>query len=364
MVLAKLNYCRTSKFFCEMKNTILKQINALGARLGYPFVIYADGTYSKENVLEAKDVPVMAVVKKKMPAKSLNMDFLQGVYADDKNVLRYLSEVGENIGFPYYVYMDGTCGTTPVAAASKYPSYMMVQGKFDSFVLVSGQKVQEKPFREVVPKSKECIFQKSVPTDRDLAKLAEVRAKMQTEGYLGVTDTRVLVKFGTDDEVSNYIENNFLYSSLLAEYCSDEVVLRYAQKKQITVTNLLKMLEKGRLKLIEKIQDVCSFNAPNSIGKRFPNIETLIKHGCQYLLKTQIQKYGSWFEPQEVLLINTGDTEMIRYYLDYHNFAEHTAAQRALIGLKQPDLVKLYQQKYGFDKECYQMAVDNGLLSA
>ena len=106
-----------------MKNTILKQINALGARLGYPFVIYADGTYSKENVLEAKDVPVMAVVKKKMPAKSLNMDFLQGVYADDKNVLRYLSEVGENIGFPYYVYMDGTCGTTPVAAASKYPRF-------------------------------------------------------------------------------------------------------------------------------------------------------------------------------------------------------------------------------------------------
>ena len=347
-----------------MKNTILKQINALGAVVGYPFVIYADGTYGKEDVLVAGDVPVVAVVKKKMPAKSLNMDFLQGVSKDDKNVLRYLSEVGENISFPYYVYMDGTCGTTPVAVASKFPSYMMVMSKFDSFVLVDGKKHQEKSVREVMPKRQECTFQKPVPTDRDLAKLAEVRAKMKTEGYLGVTDTRVLVKFGTDDEVSDYIENNFLYSSLLAEYCSDEVVLRYAQKKQITVTNLLKMLEKGRLKLIEKIQEVCSFNAPNAIGKRFPNIETLIKHGCQYLLKTQIQKYGSWFEPQEVLLINTGDKEMIRYYLDYHNFAAHAEAQRALIGLKQPDLVELYQQKYGFDKECYQMAVDNGLLIA
>ena len=233
---------------------------------------------------------------------------------------------------------------------------------YETAIKVKESKV--KPFREVVAKRLECAFQKPVPTDKDLERLAEVRQKVRMEGYLGVKDTRVLVKFGTDEEVSDYIENNFLYSSLLAEYCSDEVVLKYAEKKQISVTNLLKMLEKGRLKLIEKIQEVYSLNAINPMGRYFPHIETLIKHGCQYLLKTQIQKYGAWYEPQEILLINTGDTEMIRFYLEYHNFMAHPEAQRALIGLKQPGLVELYQKKYGFDKECYQLAVDNGLLSA
>ena len=69
-----------------MKNTILKQINALGAKLGYPFFIYSDGTYGKEAVAENSKVQTLAEVQKKMPAKSLNMDFLQGVCRDDKKV--------------------------------------------------------------------------------------------------------------------------------------------------------------------------------------------------------------------------------------------------------------------------------------
>ena len=347
-----------------MKNTILKQINALGAKLGYPFFIYSDGTYGKEAVAENSKVQTLAEVQKKMPAKSLNMDFLQGVCRDDKKVLRYLSQVGNEIGFPFYVYMDGTCGLEVSSVSSRFPSFMIVRDRFSVDCLVESKESKVKPFREVVAKRLECAFQKPVPTDKDLERLAEVRQKVRMEGYLGVKDTRVLVKFGSDEEVTDYIENNFLYSSLLAEYCSDEVVLKYAEKKQISVTNLLKMLEKGRLKLIEKIQEVYSLNAINPMGRYFPHIETLIKHGCQYLLKTQIQKYGAWYEPQEILLINTGDTEMIRFYLEYHNFMAHPEAQRALIGLKQPGLVELYQKKYGFDKECYQLAVDNGLLSA
>ena len=347
-----------------MKNTILKQINALGAVIGYPFFIYSDGTYGKEAVAENAELLTLAEVRKKIPAKSLNMDFLQGVLKDDKNVLRYLSQVGEKIGFPFYVYIDGTCGKDIWGATGNFPSLMIVRDKFAADCLAESTEPKVKPFRVVAAKQLECTFQKPIPKDKDLAKLAEVRAKVRLEGYLGVNDTRVLVKFGTDEEVSDYIENNYLYSSLLAEYCSDEVVLKYAEKKQISVTNLLKMLEKGRLKLIEKIQEVCSFNAVNAVGKYFPNIETLIKHGCQYLLKTQIQKYDAWFEPQEILLIETGDVEMIRYYLEYHNFMAHPQAQQALIGLKQPDLIEFYQKKYGFDKECYQLAVENGLLSA
>ncbi len=337
-----------------MSNTILKQVNVIGEKLGYPFYVYADGSFGKDEV--AKDGRTKAVikVKSKFPVKSLNSDVVITVSTRKKELFACFSEIGRAIGYPFYVYSDGSCGTTFQSKIGHLPFFMMVYGGVAGGH--SSPKVEKilAKFQVATVPNEETGIAKSLPTSYDLDCLQDVRRKLKLNEELTTPEMRVLVKFGTEKEVSDYVEHHFLYSTLLADYCSDDVVLKYARLRLISVTNLLKMLKTGRLTLIEKIQEVCSFNAINSQNSYFKNIEALIQNRKQKLLKTQIRKYDAWFENQEVLLVKSADEEMITYYLDYHPFKK--PAQKALIELGYPNLIQLYQERYGFDAEYYQLA--------
>ena len=111
-----------------MANTILKQVNDVGAILGYPFYVYPDGTCGK-SIVSGK-MNAIGIVKKKFPVQELKSEFLENIREDDEDVLKHLSQIGENIGFPFYVYADGTCGSTPVSVTNKFPFTMFVKQKF------------------------------------------------------------------------------------------------------------------------------------------------------------------------------------------------------------------------------------------
>ena len=60
----------------------------------------------------------------------MNSEFLTGTAGAEDDVLAHLCEVGDKLGYPLYVYADGTCGTTPVSPENKFPFTLVVKKKF------------------------------------------------------------------------------------------------------------------------------------------------------------------------------------------------------------------------------------------
>lgn len=379
-----------------MKNLILKQVNAIGAELGFPFYVYPDGTCGKSIV--SGELNAVMVVKKKFPVEELKSDFLTGSQGLDENVLAHLTEIGNQLGFPLYVYADGMCGLTPSSEINKFPFTMMVKKPFvvnqmvveSSDVAVSSD---SSPVKKITsyPHSNWTLPAPQVfmPTDEELKILEKAREKVRKRGGLDEDTERVYLCFSTDEEFENFVLNRILSGSnekyillrgtqdlvkkyvlkhcwddvvvdLMAERCSDDVILAYFSKWLVHVKVIEKLLDLGRFELIEKIQKVTTLDARRSCSDR--HVAAIIKAGHSELLKTQIKKHGFRYEDDVEALIKTGNVEMIKYYLDYHSLSE--SAQKELIELGNAQLVKIYQERYGFCSDSLKLAKWRGLLCA
>lgn len=379
-----------------MKNLILKQVNAIGTELGFPFYVYPDGTCGKSMV--SGGLNAVMVVKKKFPVEELKSDFLTGSQGSDENVLAHLTEIGNQLGFPLYVYADGMCGLTPSSEINKFPFTMMVKKPFVvNQMVVEPNDVAVSSDSSTVKKitSYPCSTwtlpapQVFTPTDEEVKILEKAREKVRREEVLSRDEERVYLCFATDTEFENFVLNRILFCSnekyillrgtqdlvkkyvlkhcwddvvvdLMAERCSDDVILAYFSKWLVRVKVVEKLLELGRFELIEKIQEVSSLDARRLCSDR--HVAAIIKAGHSELLKTQIRKHGFRYEDDVEALIKTGNVEMIKYYLDYHSLSE--SAQKELIELGNAQLVKIYQERYGFCSDSLKLAKWRGLLCA
>ena len=379
-----------------MKNLILKQVNAIGAELGFPFYVYPDGTCGKSMV--SGGLNAVMVVKRKFPVEELKSDFLTGSQGSDENVLAHLTEIGNQLGFPLYVYADGMCGLTPSSEINKFPFTMMVKKPFvvnqmvidpndDAGCSGSSNAKKTTPYPHsnwTLPASQ--VF---TPTDEELEIFEKAREKVRKGGYLDEDTERVYLCFSTDKEFEYFVLNRILSGSnekyillrgtqdlvkkyvlkhcwddavvdLMAERCSDDVILAYFSKWLVCVKVIEKLLELGRFELIEKIQKVTTLDARRLCSDR--HVAAIIKAGHSELLKTQIRKHGFRYEDDVEALIKTGNVEMIKYYLDYHSLSE--SAQKELIELGNAQLAKIYQVRYGFCSDSLKLAKWRGLISA
>lgn len=377
-----------------MKNLILKQVNAIGAELGFPFYVYPDGTCGKSMV--SGGLNAVMVVKKKFPVEELKSDFLTGSQGSDENVLAHLTEIGNQLGFPLYVYADGMCGLTPSSEINKFPFTMMVKKPFvvnqmvvePSDVAVSSdsstvKKITSYPYSNWILPTPQ-VF---TPTDEEVKILEKAREKVRREEVLSRDEERVYLCFATDTEFENFVLNRILFCSnekyillrgtqdlfkkyvlkhcwddavedLMAKRCSDDVILAYFSKWLVRVKVVEKLLELGRFELIEKIQKVTTLDARRSGSDR--HVAAIIKAGHSELLKTQIRKHGFRYEDDVEALIKTGNVEMIKYYLDYHSLSE--SAQKELIELGNAHLAKIYQERYSFCSDSLKLAKWRGLI--
>ena len=377
-----------------MKNLILKQVNAIGTELGFPFYVYPDGTCGKSMV--SGGLNAVMVVKKKFPVEELKSDFLTGSQGSDENVLAHLTEIGNQLGFPLYVYADGMCGLTPSSEINKFPFTMMVKKPFVvNQMVVEPNDVAACSDSSAVKKitSYPCSTwtlpapQVFTPTDEEVKILEKAREKVRREEVLSRDEERVYLCFATDTEFENFVLNRILFCSnekyillrgtqdlfkkyvlkhcwddvvvdLMAERCSDDVILAYFSKWLVRVKVVEKLLELGRFELIEKIPKVSSLDACRSCSDR--HVAAIIKAGHSELLKTQIRKHGFRYEDDVEALIKTGNVEMIKYYLDYHSLSE--SAQKELIELGNAQLAKIYQERYSFCSDSLKLAKWRGLI--
>ncbi len=377
-----------------MKNLILKQVNAIGTELGFPFYVYPDGTCGKSMV--SGGLNAVMVVKKKFPVEELKSDFLTGSQGSDENVLAHLTEIGNQLGFPLYVYADGMCGLTPSSEINKFPFTMMVKKPFVVNQMVvepndvaacsdssAVKKITSYPYSNWTLPTPQ-VF---TPTDEEVKILEKAREKVRREEVLSRDEERVYLCFATDTEFENFVLNRILFCSnekyillrgtqdlvkkyvlkhcwddvvvdLMAERCSDDVILAYFSKWLVHVKVIEKLLDLGRFELIEKIQKVTTLDARRSGSDR--HVAAIIKAGHSELLKTQIRKHGFRYEDDVEALIKTGNVEMIKYYLDYHSLSE--SAQKELIELGNAQLAKIYQERYSFCSDSLKLAKWCGLI--
>ena len=225
-----------------MKNTILKQINDIGAKIGYPFYFYADGSFGK-SIVSGK-MNAIVVVKGKFTASDLKNECLD--VWDDENLSfgEAVICLKEKMNFPIYIYSDGTCEKTPCLGGC---SSVMVVKK--SFIV---REMTEKECQLVnpkidhitpgVPRAKWVMPEPVVnsPTPLQLARLEVARQALLEGVDLTYEEEGALVFWGTDDEVrayfpylecdelliwkgnqnllEEYIEDNSVYMQLLEYY--------------------------------------------------------------------------------------------------------------------------------------------------
>lgn len=388
------------------KNTILEQVNAYGAKLGWPFYVYPDGTCGKSIVSAGGKLNAAMFVKKKFPVRALNSEFLTGTAGAEDDVLAHLCEVGDKLGYPLYVYADGTCGTTPVSPENKFPFTLVVKKKFvvNQMVLETEDSVWDATDADnatgnaaVMSALAKCAVSgngKLRPVPKQAAMTAEDKellaaARKNIFKRLSIKELRALFQFGTADEVRRYVRDHGVLHelekllllrgdaelvsyylschsieedscTLLAVHYDDDIVLEYTGKYVFETALTEALLKAGRFSLLEKIQEQGSLYVCNRLGFYSPHVAVILKAGHPELLKTQIRKYGNWQERDIPLLLKSGNKEMIKYYLDYHELKE--SGQKELVEFGDAELAQLYQMRYGFSNEVYQLAKWRGLL--
>lgn len=315
------------KFLCVMKNTILKQINVVGAVLGYPFYIYPDGTCGKNFIFQNEQAA--AVVKCKFPMGELKSKFATSSPEDEKNVLKYLSHIGKNIGFPFYILPDGTCSKSSfdkdnfdIKTASS--SAMIVQRPFNVAQILVNPNLCGSLFNSSSDDDDDCVATVSVdgnlisyaastpfkPTMYDLLHLEKIRKELlrNPSSYIlrNSDDERVMICFGLVRDLKNYFSHHLTsekgpiylimrndwgafkayfksfsffqeHERLMINYCSEYVVMLYMERHGLYARAQRLMVQQ------------CSDNLITAFQKKY-----LLDYGAKILLQKREENFFSF----------------------------------------------------------------------
>ncbi len=372
-----------------MANTILKQVNDIGAVLGYPFYVYPDGTCGKFIVFGKMNA--IGVVKKKFPIKELKSEFLGNIREDDEDVLLHLSKIGEKIGFPFYVYPNGTCGSTPTSKTNKFPFTMVVKQKFEVEQLILDPHVlklmkQEKlknvnygtapsddlltdeissfgaELEMAVAKAYKgdvstISYDKSspfTPSDDDLIWLEKARSNPQMRVWLP-QEERAFVLFASVVDGREYFSwHSLSYQGceLLLQRGNKELLKAYVTSQDLYGPALQWMLQKCDEDIIAAYIKKRGFFLQNIEGALW-----VIAKGSDYLVRMLMQK-NNFMSDEETLLVASRSDEIVLAYADISNGFKTIPAQCALVEKHSDDVLKAFIEKYPLCDEAQSVMVE------
>lgn len=124
-------------------------LNECGNKLGYPFVIFANGECGKGLVSSDGKYNAVAKVLKSFCADDSSLSS-SGVVSEDKTdgmqdceaFLKYLNDCGCDLGFPFVILKDGSVVKTPVSAQDKTMVIVKVLRAFNDSAKLGGIKVE------------------------------------------------------------------------------------------------------------------------------------------------------------------------------------------------------------------------------
>ena len=338
-----------------MANTILKQINDIGGKLGYPFYVYSNGTCGTS--IASGDLSVVIEVKKKFPVKVLRSEFLNCSLGDDNcDILLYLSKIGENLGFPFYVYYNGTCGVTPCMMSGNFPFIMAVHEKIGVKQIVGTSVLHKKVVMvdDKISTNEPVLLENN--TKHSLSSKTNLKPLKDIKEVGEICETKTIEKkskqvtrmppFKTGDSVALLLEK-LRKCSLMTDF-SDEVGPK-KNSDELLSPQVLKSLEWAvvRFGSVDDLKKYCAISDLSDEGREY-----LISRENPYLLKAYVCAFElkgkalSW-------LLRRCNEDVIMAYLDAHPIRDNNA-QILLVNNASDSLLKEFVQKYELfsDAQC------------
>lgn len=317
-----------------MKNTILKQVNDIGAELGYPFYVYPDGTCGK-SIVSGK-MNAVGIVKKEFPVKELKSDFLSCSDENDKDVLAHLSQIGEKLGFPFYVYADGTCGTKSTSQTDNLPFLMFVKKKFAVEQLVLDEELlkilQAKKAKETSNQSRSTQSSSTAP-----ARNKNSSAKIATSSVRVSPNSPVITL--SDVDLIAYVKEHPLSEDeelLMLKKRSDDVIIAYVKKYSLYKTAEKLMIEKSSDDVIKAYVEKQWFWS-NKVRC------LMLEKRSDDVIKTYFEKWSLCNEEEKLMLEKCSD-DVIKAYVEKWPLCDD--AQKLMVEKCSDDVIKAYLKKY------------------
>lgn len=263
-----------------MSNTILKQVNAIGEKLGYPFYVYPNGTCGKSMVSPDGKTNAAVLVQRGFLSDELKADALDNDACVDNALGVCLNELGNNLGFPFYVYVDGTCGFTPEASMLTGTFALEVRRTMTSRYLKFDEAKSAVAKKPVATASAGIS---SLQLNEAQAELLKRARNLVARGrFLQGEEERAFFQFASNDELDVYFSNRLFCDTfqkeyilrgdkrvlltlmrhekiseenqlLMAQYCEDNVVLALAGREHVSSKLVPKLQELGRHELVQAV---------------------------------------------------------------------------------------------------------------
>lgn len=345
-----------------MKNTILKQVNDVGAVLGYPFYVYPDGTCGKSIV--SGDLKAVIEVNKRFPVKMLKSEFVNYSLEDeDRDILMYLSKIGENIGFPFYVYYNGTCGVSPCMQSGNFPFIMKVNEKIEvkqvvgTFVLSEKEErvddeVVDSPPVFVKTKEPEVPKKPKVPKEPKTVRSKAVKSNHQSgKNVVTETDSRKMdigEKCSEQKDKPNPCNPSANAIHLLEQLRNGS--LKADGSDELRLPQVLKSLEWAVVRFgnVEDLKKYCAISDLSDEGREY-----LISRENQYLLKVYVCAF-EFKGPALKWLLKKCDEDVIMAYLQRHPIVDEDAL-RLLVHDGSDRLLMAYWHQYPLSSDMMNM---------
>lgn len=263
-----------------MANTILKQFNDIGKKLGYPFYVYPDGTCGKHIISPNGKQNLVLMVKTAFASYDLKADLLTERIENEDEIWAYLMKIGDKIGFPFYVYSDGCCGSNAVSPINNLPFVMVVKRKVtikcwrDDTCALSTENDEKKNEPE------EVFWVMSEVKRNDW--VARARARVDAGGILDGVEENAFFSGASDAEIEAYFHEHLFSESVvkryirrgdkrillalikyqtlsdknqvcLVEHGCDEVILNYCQEHTLCVDAVIRINQMKRMQLLRQI---------------------------------------------------------------------------------------------------------------
>lgn len=264
-----------------MSNTILKQVNAIGEKLGYPFYVYPNGMCGKSMVAPDGKTKAAVLVQRCLLSDELKTDVLDRDVCVDNALGVCLNELGNNLGYPFYVYVDGTCGFAPEAPTHALAFALEVRKSLTAWHLkldkAKSSAAAKKPVTTVAAK-----IASLQPNDAQAELLKRARKLVDRGCFLQGEEERAFFQFASNDELDVYFSNRLFCDTfqkeyilrgdkrvlltlmrhekiseenqlLMAQYCEDNVVLALAGREHVSSKLVPKLQELGRYELVQAV---------------------------------------------------------------------------------------------------------------
>ncbi len=288
------------------------------------------------------------------------------------DISNFFNDVGKKIGYPFYVFSDGTCSKNRVSLDGKEVFVAEVSAPMseNSFLCVSSDKIKEYnsfDIFDIEGKSlKELLPFKTVNQDGAIFLTQNEKKEIFEKGngealrlvlnkfLLSDLFSQILFKRGLENLVRYYLEIHGYSQNLensITEFGSPELISMIVSEARFSKDALIKLIERGYdgiiLLYLRKKEETCiAHNNIKEIGFNQDVECKFVEKAESSSLEFYIKRYGLT-DSSVKALVKRDEIKLMTLYLEKINNDFSGVIKDKLNTLNSSELIKLYEIEFG-----------------